>query len=79
MSAVKNGGPAFPQTHAQPTPGGGIHYTHDGGMTLRDWFAGQAISGACSPAPDGWSISPSDHAEWAYQMADAMLAARGDA
>ena len=46
------------------------------GMTIRDYFAGQAISGACSPAPDGWSLSPHDHAAWAYQIADAMMEAR---
>lgn len=60
--------PAFPVTAGQQ-----VYAT---GMTLRDWFAGQAISGACSPAPDGWSLPPQDHAAWAYEIADAMIAAR---
>lgn len=47
------------------------------GMTLRDYFAGQALAGICanthenSPAGD-WATS----AEHAYAAADAMLAAR---
>lgn len=68
---IKDGGPAFPLQSIGPdfVPG----YA---GMTLRDWFAGQAISGACCPAPDGWSLPPQDHAAWAYEIADAMIAAR---
>lgn len=41
------------------------------GMTLRDWFAGQVVAGL-----------PVHHtadaaARWAYEVADAMLKARG--
>lgn len=68
MSEMSDGGPAFPI--ASDVIG------HCGGMSLRDWFAGQAIAGTCRPTPDGWSLSPEDHAQWAYQMADAMLSAR---
>jgi hypothetical protein len=49
------------------------------GMTLRDWFAGQALSGWIA----SWSIeSSSEHftpthtAKCAYEYADAMIAAR---
>jgi len=46
-----------------------------GGMSLRDWFAGQALAWA---GHDNWTSSdPRLLAERAYQMADAMLAARG--
>lgn len=65
---TENDAPAFPVTAGQQV------YSH--GMTLRDWFAGQAIAGVCGPTPDGWSLSPQDHATWAYQIADAMLEAR---
>ena len=42
------------------------------GMTLRDWFAGQALAGADF---DEWREY--DHlARHCYQVADAMLAAR---
>lgn len=46
------------------------------GMSLRDWFAGQAIMGA---AANGSSYSLSHYtqmASQAYLLADAMLAAR---
>lgn len=43
------------------------------GMSLRDWFAGQAL--ACLRHPDDHT-DRACNAEWAYQIADAMLAAR---
>lgn len=51
----------------------------DGGPALRDWFAGMAMSGMVSEG-----IYGDDHgnkrydleAEWAYTLADAMLAER---
>ena len=50
-------------------------------MTLRDWFAGQALSGqlAFSP-PDSFDKlhTPNDVAERMYEFADAMLRARGE-
>jgi hypothetical protein len=70
---INTGGPAFPsegEGHGNPK-------YHSPGMTLRDWFAGQAIAGACGPGPEGWSLSPQDNAAWAYELADAMIAARG--
>ena len=67
------GGQAFP-TH--PILYGSADQHLAQGMSLRDWFAGQAIAGACGPGPDGWSLSPHDYATWGYQIADAMLEAR---
>lgn len=44
------------------------------GMTLRDYFAGQALAGIASdPTID---ISTTERAEWSYRMADAMIAYR---
>ena len=51
---------------------------HGQGITLRDWFAGQAVSGIAGISGDGFSLSPQDAAQWAYQIADAMLASRSE-
>jgi hypothetical protein len=59
MSTEKTGGHAFPD------------FLHDG-MTLRDYFAAQAMMGI--QARVNWSVD--DVAEIAYKQADAMLEAR---
>jgi hypothetical protein len=66
------GGPAFPgfdyiDQHGKKNPEG---------MTLRDYFAANALQGYCSD-PD-WRIDMdfSDTAHAAYSVADAMLKAR---
>ena len=41
----------------------------ENGMTLRDWFAGQALLGYCLN-------DASEAAEWSYRVADAMIAKR---
>lgn len=62
-----DGGRAFPSL-------GGPDYVKEPGMSLRDWFAGQAISAlvARHRADVAWS----ELAPTAYRIADAMLAAR---
>jgi hypothetical protein len=56
------GGPAFPATN---------HHGHKlEGMTLRDYFAAEAMQGHCP------SIPPEHAAKRAYEYADAMLKAR---
>lgn len=78
-----NGGPAF--AALATTPMGDVH--HQPGMTLRDWFAGQALAGLCgnpggpfqANSSIGWDIvnsEPRHVAGWAYSLADAMLAER---
>lgn len=73
-----DGGPAFPQGF----DGG----PYDGGMSLRDWFAGMAMQGImAAQEPESFFYeSPDDeHASWvaptAFIIADAMLAARKEA
>ncbi len=46
------------------------------GMTLRDWMAGQALVGGMANADDYNFATPDQCAVMAYQIADAMLAAR---
>lgn len=52
------------------SPAGDVY--HQTGMTLRDWFAGQALAGSVSRA----MINPAERATQAYRYADAMLAER---
>lgn len=73
-----DGGPAFPQHEFAPTGGGGGYWTNVGGMSLRDWFAGQAFAGIMAN-PQAWLDSDGVlRAEMlAYNKADAMIAAKG--
>lgn len=79
---MKDGGPAFPQNDLS-SYGMGPSEIGNGGMTLRDWFAGRAlnaiITDTLSPqyCEFGDGTSPSDRiAERCYAIADAMIAAR---
>jgi hypothetical protein len=77
-STHNDGGPAFPmafEPHSETQQ-------HDHGMTLRDYFAGQAL--AAIPLRDDGKRAPHEdrkqEAMWvataAYRYADAMLKAR---
>lgn len=71
MSApIKDGGPAFPVTGM--TGLGAV--VKAGGMTLRDWFAGQALAGWL--ADPTATAEPEAVAKHMYKYADAMLAER---
>jgi len=77
MTYIKNGGHAFPKP-LDPYPSDGVGYD---GMTLRDWFAGQAVSALPIRSwPDEDFPTHQDKfnawAKAAYAVADAMLAAR---
>jgi hypothetical protein len=70
----KDGGPAFPIPQREG-PG------HPDGMSLRDWFAGQALVGLlASPRGPAGGEPMSDQlaAKNAYILADAMLAQRSN-
>jgi hypothetical protein len=61
---INDGGPAF------PAPAYAANIT-DKGMTLRDYFAGQALAGILSS--DNKPECDDRKAEWAYSLADSML------
>lgn len=70
--------PAFP-SQQQETLDGSWNQTYDPGMSLRDWFAGQALNGWLASWPDGSDAdreSEAKVASFSYRLADAMLAAR---
>jgi hypothetical protein len=79
MSADK-GGPAFPAFEHHPGYGQMLSV---GGMTLRDYFAAQALTGAqiwdavLNGKNSQFSGGVEKLAETAYAVADAMLKARG--
>ena len=87
MSTIETGGPAFPAGSVRTSrpahdPGGNwvetdrVQPLHQG-LTMRDYFAAKAMQGllaqSCGTA---LGSDPIHGAQYAYQMADAMLAAR---
>lgn len=94
MSELINGGPAFPGNNDSAHDYAmaavvGISDVHErdriylqakakasAGMSLRDYFAAKVLPSLQATYPEE---SSEDVAKWAYNMADAMLAAREDA
>ena len=76
-----DGGPAFPcpGTHGQQWGNAGEWLVRpveaEDGMTLRDWFAGQALVAIIN---DRQGSTVRDMADRAYIYADIMLEARGE-
>ncbi|MFJ2526242.1 hypothetical protein ACIOWB_24260 [Pseudomonas capeferrum] len=69
--ALKEGeNPAFPVA-ASEYGGHGTFF----GLTIRDHFAAKALQGICAH-PDTWGRQVNEVAQVAYELADAMLAAR---
>ena len=73
---TEDGGPAFSGGLFEPQHGG----TNDrepwnAGMSLRDWFAGQALAGFVVRQSAAFSDAETG-AKFAYRYADAMIAAR---
>lgn len=81
MSAeIKDGGPAFPRQHVVADANDRAFKLGSAGMSLRDYFAANALQGLLShptgrKAAAGQSVVEA-HAVAAYEYADAMLAAR---
>jgi hypothetical protein len=75
MNTNDDGGPAFPRLGE----GFGNPNYDTAGMTLRDWFAGQALAGLLANG-DGPNAKWAEHfpsaATWAYGLADSMIAER---
>lgn len=64
---INDGGPAFPVTEDA---------WENFGMSLRDYFAGQALAGAISNPEYGIGLGKTGIAEECYSIADAMISAR---
>lgn len=75
----RDGGPAFPTSYNMSTRerGGSEPSNPPWGLTVRDWFAGQAITGWLAQFPEAHDSGNQTYvAEYAYKIADAMLAER---
>lgn len=75
MSTKEDGGPAFPVVEDHPVHGS---MASSYGMSLRDYFAGQALVGLMTRKVAG-ADGPGWHAGYAavaYAVADAILAER---
>ncbi len=71
-----HGKPAFPQHGFDVIA---ERFTSQGGMTLRDYFAAKAMQGWIATYPNDMAVqdvSPTNIADFAYRMADAMIRAR---
>ena len=66
-----DGGPAFPCMAPE-----NIHPAATSGMSLRDWFAGQALAGLVANPTNHLRFNSEDDAEYVYKIADALLAER---
>lgn len=71
-NSIKNGGPVYPVME------GDWHRSETPGLSIRDHFAGLAMQGFCTQPPDQFD-NLTVVARQAYLLADAMLAARGEA
>lgn len=72
MSEINNGGPAFPTRY---------QYPYGNGMSLRDYFAAQAMGHLSQPllkamAQQGFPPNCHEVAKLCYEIADAMIAER---
>ena len=83
MSAT-DGGPAFPamkltEAHGDLTSAKNSRFDPVGGMSLRDWFAGQALHAVLSGDDNGAFssfVAKERIASNCYDLADVMLAER---
>lgn len=50
-------------------------FATDGGLTLRQYFAGLAMQGSIAAETENWQQIPAVHADFAVKAADALLAA----
>lgn len=84
---INDGGPAFPtrsivghskrsdMRYSENCPGDPI-FGDVGGMSLRDWFAGQAMQAMMTQDAAAQNWTDVKVAQWSYATADAMLAER---
>lgn len=75
MIEINTGGSAFPVFELEQF--GEVVQEGSAGLTMRDYFAARAMQGICSSGPSNeWTDDMI--AKESYQLADAMIKARGE-
>lgn len=69
---MKDGGAAFPSSYWATSESDQPSFMH--GMTLRDWFAGQALPALLENYGGGSDVYAAEAARASYRLADAMIA-----
>ena len=64
MTQKRDGGPAFPVPQMVYPKDGAPHYIIDGGLSIRDWFAGQALPGIINGFVNEYGHLPETQAQW---------------
>lgn len=75
-STIDDGGPAWPAFDSEVHDGTNAYPRGRPGMSLRDWYAGQALAGMLAHPGDTIRGSYGGVARAAYEYADAMIKAR---
>ena len=75
MKNLNDSGPAFPMPLDDDRDCGPRYAAGYGGMSLRDWFAGQALAGMLAN-PETYTVSNEEIAISCGEIADAMLTER---
>jgi hypothetical protein len=71
-----DGGPAFPEAVSADALGG-LNFSRQSGLTIRDYFAAHALMGIlAAESSDKEPLTYTESAEEAYLQADAMLKVR---
>lgn len=73
MSAIKDGGPAFPVVGMAQLGTQEVYAIFQSGMTLRDYFAAKAMQGLLA-TPDMGGLFWEELAHRSVKMSDALLA-----
>jgi len=72
-----NGGSVFPLINSEPGDYGSVLYAmQNTGLTVRDYFAGQALTALCTNRRYEDKTDVNVIAEFAYLIADTMIAER---
>lgn len=75
---ISNGGAAFPVKRQTDIGNGMVFMYEEKGMTLRDYYAGQALQGLLVSHRVSTRVPHDEIAKMSYVMADEMIRARGE-